>query len=194
MACQSRPLRDKLRARLRVFVMKMKHLRQCRLASYSTKSKNAHRNREYGLKVMKSMTDDDFQRMFRVTRAGFQKLCDGISLRLSIDILQARRSSGSHISLTARLAATLRWLGGGSHWDICALFGLDFHNFFNVKHGPLWRTIEILDEMLVLGFSVKKEVLRRTAEDFSKFSNGRMKGCVMAVDGWVCATRTWTII
>ena len=67
MACQSRPLRDKLRARLRVFVMKMKHLRQCRLASYSTKSKNAHRNREYGLKVMKSMTDDDFQRMFRVT-------------------------------------------------------------------------------------------------------------------------------
>ena len=43
--------------------------------------------------------------------------------------------------------------------------------------------------MLVLGFSVKKEVLRRTAEDFSKFSNGRMKGCVMAVDGWVCGTR-----
>ena len=121
---------------------------------------------------MKSMTEDDFQRMFRVTRAGFQKLCDGISLRLSIDVLQARRSSGSHISVTTRLAATLRWLGGGSHWDICALFGLDFHNFFNVKHGPLWRTIEILDEMLVLGFSVKKEIFSEPLKIFPNFLMG----------------------
>ena len=74
---------------------------------------------------MRELNDQDFQRMFRVTREGFQTLCDGVALGLSIDVVQARRSSGSHISITARVAATLRWLGGGSYLDICAIFGID---------------------------------------------------------------------
>ena len=78
---------------------------------------------------------------------------------------------------------------GGSHLDICGLFGIDMSNFFNVKHGPLWRTIAILDDVLQLGFSLQKERLAQTAREFAQFSHGRMIGCVMAIDGWVCSTR-----
>ena len=195
MAGQSRPLRDKLRQRLHQFFQHLKIQRW--LNSFSKvrrlKSKNMHRNREYGLQFMKSLTDENFQRIFRVSRGSFQKLCDGIALRCSVDILQAKRSSGSYISITARLAATLRWLGGGSYLDICGLFGIDMKNFFNVKHGPLWRTVAILDESLQLGFSLQRDTLMHTAKEFAQFSHGRMTGCVMAVDGWVCATRQPTV-
>ena len=191
MAAQLRPLRDKLRNRLQYFIQQLRFHRwqkSCQ-KNQRLKSKNLHRNREYGLQFMKSLADDHFQRMFRVSRQSFQKLCDGIALRCSIDVLQAKRSSGSHISITARLGATLRWLGGGSHLDICGLFGIDMSNFFNVKHGPLWRTIAILDDILQLGFSLQKERLAQTAREFAQFSHGRMIGCVMAIDGWVCSTR-----
>ncbi len=195
MAAQSRPSRDKLRLHLRQFMMKMKYIRWLKSTQRRgfSKAKNIRRNREYGLQYMREMSDQDFQRMFRVTREGFQQLCDGIALRLSIDILQARRSSGSHISITTRLAVTLRWLGGGSYLDICALFGIDTHNFFNVKHGVLWRTIDMLDDHLPLGFSLNPEKLANTAKDFAKFSHGRLVGCVMAIDGWVCTTRAPTV-
>ncbi len=125
MAAQSRPSRDKLRLHLRRFMVKMKHIRWLKSTQRRgfSKAKNIRRNREYGLQYMREMSDQDFQRMFRVTREGFQQLCDGIALRLSIDILQARRSSGSHISITTRLAVTLRWLGGGSYLDICLCLG-----------------------------------------------------------------------
>ena len=43
-----------------------------------TKAKNRIRDRQYALTVMADMTDFEFQRMFRLSRAGFAKLLEKI--------------------------------------------------------------------------------------------------------------------
>lgn len=61
---------------------------------------------------------------------------------------------------------------------------------FYVDHGVLWGTLEMLDGLLDLYFPFEdSSQLRRMSEGFSKFSHGRLKHCVLAVDGWVCHTR-----
>ena len=42
----------------------------------------------------------------------------------TISSKQASCSSGSPVTMTTRVAVTLRWLAGGNYWDICGLFGI----------------------------------------------------------------------
>lgn len=119
--------------------------------------------REFGLLVMGQLTDDEFKRMFRMSRFSFDILCNAIAIDLSVDILQACRSSGSEISVKTRLACTLRYLAGGSHLDIAALFGVSARNFFNVKSGVLWPTVDALMKCLNLEFDGSEVNLKRTA-------------------------------
>ena len=149
---------------------------------------NDHKNRDYGLQYMSNLSDFDFERMFRLSRKSFQKLVGMVGPFISRDVKKAKNSSGSGISNVTRLAATLRYLAGGSHYDICAVFGLDSKNFFN-KYYVLWTTIAGIDAALSLGFSFEADDLRRTADGFSRYSNGVLSDCVMAIDGWVCVTR-----
>ena len=138
---------------------------------------------------MNEMKDSEFKRMFRMSRRAFQNLLDKVSPELSVDENQATRGSGSPNLPQTALAATIRWLAGGSYLDICALFGLDFHNFFN-RNYVLWKTITILDNVLTLGINFSDdEELEQTFEEFGKLCDGRMRGCAMAIDGWVCKTR-----
>ena len=53
----------------------------------------------------------------------------------------------------------------------------------------IWRTVDALNERLPLGFSLDEEYLQQTAQEFTTYTRGRMKGCVMAIDGLVCKTR-----
>ena len=78
---------------------------------------------------MNELSAWEFERMFRMTREGFQRLLHKVSIHLFLNPQQGINSSGSNISIVTRLAATLRWFAGGSHLDIAALFGLDLHNF-----------------------------------------------------------------
>jgi hypothetical protein len=107
---------------------------------------------------------------------------------VATDVFQGSRSSGSSITSTTKLAVTLRWLAGGAYQDIASLFGVSIMNFFHPR-GPLWTTIDAIDKAIKLGFSLKQENLRQTASEFSRYSHGRLKDCVMAIDGWVCKTR-----
>lgn len=157
--------------------------------SIVAKVANSHRNRTYGLHFMKNIDDFKFQRMFRLSRKAFYHLHGLIKTEISPRSPQkAINSSGSPISSVTKLAATLRFLAGGSYLDICALFGLDPNNFFS-KHYVLWPTIEAIDRIVPLGLSLKSDDLKQTSEEFSKFSHGKLKGCIMAIDGWVCKTR-----
>lgn len=150
---------------------------------------NTHRNRTYGLEFMKNIDDFKFQRMFRLSRKAFYHLHELIKSEISPRFPQhAINSSGSPISSVTKLAATLRFLAGGSYLDICALFGLDATNFF-AKHYVLWPTIDAIDRKLSLGLSLNADSLKRTSDEFAAFSHGKLNGCIMAIDGWVCKTR-----
>jgi hypothetical protein len=97
-------------------------------------------------------------------------------------------SSGRVIPVAIKLAATLRWLAGGSYVDISTIFGLSMSSFFHDKY-VLWPTMEALDAVLHLGISLKGENLAQTAKEFAEMSNGTMTGCVSTFDGWVVKTR-----
>ncbi len=141
---------------------------------------------------MSGLSEFEFPRMFRMSRVSIGKLLDLIKTKISLStprgIQQAINSSGSYIPSVTKLAATIRWLAGGSYLDIAFEFGLDPANFFS-KHYFLWNTINAIDEVIKLGFSTNHQNLSDTAQGFSKFSKGQMTGCVLAIHGWVCHTR-----
>jgi hypothetical protein len=84
------------------------------------------------------------------------------------------------------LASTLRYLAGGSYLDIAFEFGMSPITFM---HSVLWNTCNAIEVSLDIDFSLAPEDLHRSSEEFANYSNNRMKGCVMAIDGWVCVTR-----
>ena len=158
------------------------------LVNRRIRARNRIRNRQFGLETMTNMTDFEFSRMFRLSRSSFQVLLTKIRSNIERNEQKAINSSGSGITATIRLATALRFLAGGSYLDISFMFGLDSTNFFNSKY-VLWSTIEAIDTILDLSFSLHPDDLQKTADGFAKYSNGHMTGCVMAIDGWVCHTR-----
>ena len=173
-----------LKQKARIERQKQRHLQP--YASKRCRAGNRVRDREFALKLMSECTDFEFTRMFRMGRAAFGKLLDLI--KNDISAKDGRKGGAYSIPNVTKLAATLRWLAGGSYLDISSLFGLDQSNFFN-KHGFLWKTIDAIDAALDLGMSFAPDFLARTAAEFAALSRNRMTRCVMAVDGWVCETR-----
>ena len=56
--------------------------------------------------------------------------------------------------------------------------------------GILWGTINAIDFELEIGFPLNDPVkLEKLSQGFAKYSKYRMKGCVIALDGWVLRTR-----
>ena len=104
--------------------------------------------------------------------------------------INAINSSGSYVEPRIKLAVTLRWLAGGSHLDICFGYGLSTSAFYNYEHGILWKTLEAINAAFQIQFPVSNnEDLMKIQSGFERHSFGRIKGCVMAVDGWVIKTR-----
>jgi hypothetical protein len=80
-------------------------------------------------------------------------------------------------------------LAGGSYLDICFAFGVGVASFF-INREILWPTMAAIDFVLQIGVPVHDlSKLEEISQGFAEFSKGRMKGCIMAVDGWVCRRR-----
>jgi hypothetical protein len=61
---------------------------------------------------------------------------------------------------------------------------------FYRSDGILWGTIAAIDNNLEIGFPLNDVIkLEKISEGFAQSCQGRMKGCVMAMDGWVMKTR-----
>jgi hypothetical protein len=89
--------------------------------------------------VMRKMTNREFKSLFRLSRESFSKLLKKVEAKLKKNVHFAKLSSKSSIySPTTKLAATLRWLAGGSHHDIIAFFGLSSSYFFRQNYF-LWE-------------------------------------------------------
>jgi hypothetical protein len=159
---------------------------------------NRRRNRLFAISQMDFISDAEFKIMFRMDRTSFSILENTIEAHLGEpsyeEIRQAVCSSGSPISTRTKLAVTLRWLAGGSYIDLCFTWGIARGTFFN-PNGPLWQTIEAIDQVFTIGFPFDDaHALRQMAADFKAFSHGRLEHCVLAIDGWVCKTRCPTAL
>jgi hypothetical protein len=154
--------------------------------------KETNRSREHGfaLNEMELLSDKEFTRMFRLNRSGFNHLLEKISPAISGKSLwNNHHHHQNEVPVKTKLAATLRWLAGGSYLDICFAFGISDSMFFK-EDGVLWKTMRAINETLQIVFPINDETeLDAISEGFSKFCYNRLKGCVMAMDGWVCKTR-----
>lgn len=114
---------------------------------------NHRRNRGFALEEFDKLPPYVFERMFRMDRTSFEDLEELVTPHLERDSSMAERSSGSPIPVRTRLAATLRWLAGGSYIDICFAWGLA-HSTFYSDRGVLWPTIEAIDAIFDIGVPI----------------------------------------
>ena len=149
-----------------------------------------YRNRTNVFGSIDQLREGDFQRLFRLNRASFYWLLVKISPLIQSCVSSKFFSGLKEIHLTAetKLAATLRYLAGGSYLDTCLAFGFHFSTFFR-RDGPIWSTIEAIDRVLTIEFPQEPEQLQEVLEGFKSQCYGAISGCVMAIDGWVCKTR-----
>ena len=121
------------------------------------------RNRQYCFQIIRNMTEKEFARMFRMSRAAFSELLKKVEPRLRKDIKYANRSSHSPITPVTKLLATIRWLAGGSYLDIAAFFGFSPSCFFHPRYF-LWECMEAINAEIPLGFSFDEENLEKASD------------------------------
>lgn len=145
--------------------------------------------------LKKFWNNKEFTRAYRIPREEFVILLQRLGSVNSrvwnpsrASILQAERSSGTHIPPEHKLAAVLRLLAGGSYIDIQVIHGM--------AKSTLYHTLDIfINDFLSLphyrlnfplGQTTADESLRqRISAGFAKLSRGVLRGCLGAVDGIV---------
>ena len=131
-----------------------------------------------------------FKEMYRMRHTSFNKLLDLLRPSLIVNDKQARCASKGHSPIIPELIlhCTLRYLAGGSVHDIRVTAGLSRASFYRV----VTRCIDAINDCRALDFSFPRtEVeLRNAAAKFEQLSSDEvMKGCVGALDGWLCRIR-----
>jgi hypothetical protein len=105
-----------------------------------------------------------------------------------------KNNEGTPISLKTKLLATLRYLAGGSKWDICLVFGIGFGSFFaDNSLGIIYPILDAIDQSFSIGLDLDNdEVLKKQSADFANIfppSAEIFNGVILAIDGWVMRTR-----
>ena len=165
-----------------------------------TRSANRKRNRQAALDEMENLPENQFRRMFRMSRYAFDNLLqileDAIDFDDEDEIIsdrQATNSSGSRVSMRTALAVTLRWLAGGSYIDLCFTWGIATGSFY-ADNGVVWGTMELIDQVFEIGLPLNdRNELDRIAAGYSVYSHGHLTKCITSIDGWVCHTRQPTL-
>lgn len=86
-----------------------------------------------------------FRKMFRMSKEAFLLLLNKVEPALtSPHADMAKRSSQSSVTPLLLLAMTIRWLAGGSPWDIC--FG--FHVSYATLHAKKYDVIAAINDVL----------------------------------------------
>jgi hypothetical protein len=161
--------------------------------AFRERKQNIIRNREAAFDRLKSYSENDFRRRFRMHMYQFNTLCSCLREKLEPQTWWAKQcainSSGSWVIAELKIAATLRVLAGGSYLDAADLFAVSASSF---HRNTFWPTIiaicncedKILDNIW-FPFG-DEEKLRRHEMTFSKFQK-HFAGTVAAGDG--CAFR-----
>ena len=157
------------------------------------RNRNRIRNRMYAVMEMDLMSEEEFRVQYRMRRDIFNCLLQKILPNISLSergVINGNNSSGSIIQPKIKLAVTLRYLAGASHLDLSFGYGVSKSGLFNQTNGIIWKTMEAINNVLEISFPVDDVSKMNDIEiGFRKYSLHRIRGCVMAVDGWVVRTR-----
>ena len=153
------------------------------------------RDRRGAMRNIDLIPDYLFKRIFRLDKTTFAMLLAKITPLIGKNKAKAElNGSGGEISPEIMLLATLRFLAGGMKWDICLALDIGFGSYWG-ERGVIWPTIYAIDCLtdFEIGLPLNEEAeMRKIAEEFAAMcpnSSEQFWGCVMAVDGWICATR-----
>jgi hypothetical protein len=128
-----------------------------------------------------------FRRYYRMSYEAFMKLLDFLRPVLSINCRKSmnRTSNQTPIGPELILHCTLRYLAGASYLDVLAHTGISRTAFY----ASVYKGIDAIcgcDE-LALKMPMTLSELRVAADEFTNISlDGRLNGCVGALDGWLC--------
>lgn len=123
-----------------------------------------------------------FRRMYRMPIFYFNELLGRIRFKFeTADVEMARRSSGSEVCAEVRLALTLRYLAGGTVWDIRSNFGVSKTEFYR----SVWTVIDALNSEFPIDLDISdvdklKELEKRYA---LKSRQNAIRGAIGAIDG-----------
>lgn len=139
---------------------------------------NRKRQRMLFTERYNNLTEVEFQSRYKLDKESFGDLVVRLTPVLAKDYAQAKRSSGSGISVELRLSATLRWLCGGAYQDICDLHGIHVSSFYGVLQETVTtsRTFSIARPH---GCSVSQG----SCGGVRKFTDGALKHAFGSVDG-----------
>jgi len=132
-----------------------------------------------------------FRKMFRMSKEAFLLLHSKCGQRINPTWTprskrMAQISSGSHVETLLLLACTIRWLAGGSPWDIAYAF----HVSYSTLHDKKYAVIDAINEALRgnIAFPTSEEGLQKLADGFAKIAHGTggtIPNVVAAVDSVV---------
>jgi hypothetical protein len=145
---------------------------------YFGKRKQRKRTRMVWAERMASLTDTEFKQRYRLSKPLFTDLAGRLASRMQ----SKRRMVGIYapIPVELQLSMTLRYLAGGSVYDIQDLHGVGNSTFYRC----FYRTIDAIDDELSLHFPLHdKSFMRRLASGFARLCHNGFTGCVAALDG-----------
>ena len=130
-----------------------------------------------------------------MSRCSFERLYEMVHPYIpDVDVTMARRSSGALISKRSKLLCCLRFLAGASYLDLLTIFNCSQAALYstNSRKCMVWPIIEAINACVKLQIGLPINDLakmKETADDYARYVNGAIYGCVSAIDGWVCRIR-----
>ncbi|POM62800.1 hypothetical protein PHPALM_27989 [Phytophthora palmivora] len=133
--------------------------------------------------------EDHFKKYYKMSYASFMALAAKLETYLAVDEKQSRNRTGiepiTHIN---KLQMCLRWFSGGSYHDIRTNSGVSVGAFYAAIH----EVVDVINAHpdLQLRFPTTVATQRHAAKSFERLSSSRVvKGCIGAVNGWLCPIR-----
>jgi hypothetical protein len=127
-----------------------------------------------------------FNRMYRMSVDAFNELVELLREALSVNVHMADvRSRAGVIIPEIRVHCLIRYLSGGSYLDIAAVVNIHHSTFYAI----IWSTCKAINACSDLGFSFPETLpeLQEASDGFESIStHGVMRGCIGAIDGWLC--------
>lgn len=132
---------------------------------------------------MRDLSHQEFMKRYKLSKQQFTVLCGKLRHMVGTDLnhKKAIASSGCGVPTEICLSMTLRWLAGGSVFDIIDMHYVGKATFYKY----LWMTISAINIVVPLpGLPCSdEERLEKLSNGFRKLNGDTMRGCVGAIDG-----------
>ena len=153
------------------------------------------------------LTAVTFRRMFRMERGAFDLLCDKFRSHVGIDQFHPQSSlhsvsrqrdmcnahlvgSGGFISGETNVAIFIRFIAGGSNYDIAGCYGIYHSSVYRIIDTVLCWIHDMpfgmvcMEKYLSTKDCVESRLRESVKAGFAKRANGVMDGCIGVLDGW----------